>query len=106
MTLLPPIPSASLPSGLDSMRKIAGGIEGTSADGMPREYRALVGAAQVCAGILLTLMGISAGKVQSEYGTRTPAFVGEPPRVGVWEVRRRPLRTAVHVVVGGLRGGG
>ena len=79
MTLLPPIPPASLPSGLDSMRKIAGGIAGTSADGMPTGYRALVGAAQVCAGILLTLMGISAGKAKSEYDTRTPSLLKDAP---------------------------
>ena len=79
MTLLPPIPPASLPSGLDSMRKIAGGIAGTPVNRMPTGYRALVGAAQVCAGILLTLMGISAGKMQSEYGTRTSSLLKDAP---------------------------
>ena len=38
-----------------------------------------MGAAQVCAGILLTLMGISAGKVQSEYGAKTPSLLKDAP---------------------------
>ena len=61
------------------MRKIAGGIAGTPVNRMPTGYRALVGAAQVCAGILLTLMGISAGKMQSEYGTRTSSLLKDAP---------------------------
>ena len=76
MTLLPPIPP-SQPSesfGIDAedYRRDRGSPSRWDAG---RVHRALAGAAQVCAGILLTLMGISAGKAQSEYGTRTPSLL-------------------------------
>jgi hypothetical protein len=80
MTLLPPIPP-SQPSG--SFGFDAGDYRRECGDpgrwDAGRVYRALVGAAQVCAGILLTLMGISAGKVQSEYGTKTPSLLKDAP---------------------------
>ena len=83
MTLLPPIPP-SQPSGsfgfdAEDYRRERGDPGRWDAG---RVYRALVGAAQVCAGILLTLMGISAGKVQSEYGTKgtkTPSLLKDAP---------------------------
>ena len=80
MTLLPPIPP-SQPSGsfgfeAEDYRRERGDPGRWDAG---RAYRALVGAAQVCAGILLTLMGISAGKVQSEYGAKTPSLLKDAP---------------------------
>ena len=79
-TLLPPIPP-SQPSGsfgfeAEDCRRERGAPSRWDAG---RVYRALVGAAQVCAGILLTLMGISAGKMQSEYGTRTSSLLKDAP---------------------------
>ena len=80
MTLLPPIPP-SQPSGsfgidAEDYRRDRGSPSRWDAG---RVHRALLGAAQVCAGILLTLMGISAGKAQSEYGTRTPSLLKDAP---------------------------
>lgn len=80
MTLLPPIPpgqpSESFGFDAEDYRRERGNPGRRDTD---RAYRALVGAAQVCAGILLTLMGISAGKVQSEYGTKTPSLLKDAP---------------------------
>ena len=80
MTLLPPIPP-SQPSGSFGFAAEDYRRERKSPDKWDagRVHRALVGAAQVCAGILLTLIGISAGKVQSEYGTRTSSLLREAP---------------------------
>ena len=80
MTLLPPIPP-SQPSGSFGFAAEDYRRERKSPDKWDagRVHRALVGAAQICAGILLILMGISAGKAQSEYGTKMPSLLKDAP---------------------------